>query len=67
MANSVSNPSSSFMLPSTLQSRFQGELKPNKAVNDLMRDWSMMIAVDVQQKAAPGQNAQQSNATECGR
>lgn len=67
MANTLSNSSSSFMLPATLQSRFQGELKPNKAVNDLMRDWSMMIAEDVSQKAAAGQNAQSSVATECGR
>lgn len=67
MANTLSNSSSSFMLPATLQSRFQGELKPNKAVNDLMRDWSMMIAEDVTQKSAAVQSAQPSVATECGR
>lgn len=66
MANSLSNSSSSFMLPATLQSRFQGELKPNKAVNDLMRDWSMMIAEDVTQKATAGQNSQPSVVSECG-
>lgn len=39
------------MLPATLQARFQGELKPNKAVNDLMRGWSALIAEDVAQKS----------------
>jgi hypothetical protein len=62
MANSTSNTSSSFMLPANLQARFQGELKPNKAVNDLMRGWSALIAEDVAQKSV--NHSAQANVTE---